>query len=491
MEKRKSTRYKHVKRAAFDISFTLVCLAGAALGLWLFWTDLNRVLVKKAEEPVGLVTYKRHSVQRRFEDRLFWAQLPRESPVYNGDLVRTSGFSDAAIRFVSEDSISLAENTLIHILYDKESGTRIELISGEVSLSSLSGSMVILTGLHELRPGAGAVLTASREQGETAVRAIRGSTRISGAGGFYDLEEGGAANSIGEEGFAVTGSIVAASPLPNEELTAGVNPMPVNFSWTGGEIPPGLYVRFEVAADRRFSTVYYSSDEYEAGENGVMETVVLLSPGVWWWRAFLARLGSADPVGESRANRLVIYGPEEEKAAVSLAPPLALAALSAELPLTGMEAPLPVETPPRFEVPAAAPAAPAAPAAQSAPAGPALLPRPAGLYPADQTVIDGAYLTRNLTIVFSWNRVNGANAYLFTLRQGANVSLNLIREPHFEFGQLGSLGNGLCAWQVEAVLLAGDGSIQRHGEPAESRLIISVPRPAAPALDNPGIIYGQ
>jgi hypothetical protein len=272
--------------------------------------------------------------------------------------------------------------------------------------------------------------------------------------------------------------------------------MPVNFSWTGGEIPPGLYVRFEVAADRRFSNVFYSSDEYEAGENGVMETEVSLPPGVWWWRAFLARLGSADPVEESRANRLVIYGPEEaeeEAAGLAplLAPPLALAALSAELPLTGLEAPLPVQAPPPVQAspPLEAPAA--APAAQSAPAGPALLPRPAGLYPADRAVIDGAYLTTSLTIVFSWNRVNGANAYLFTLRQGANVSLSLIREPHFEFGQLGSLGNGLCSWQVEAVLLAGDGSIQRHGEPAESRLVISVPRPAAPALDNPGIIYGR
>jgi hypothetical protein len=52
--------------------------------------------------------------------------------------------------------------------------------------------------------------------------------------------------------------------------------------------------------------------------------------------------------------------------------------------------------------------------------------------------------------MFSWNRVNGVNAYLFTLRQGENVSLSLIREPHFEFGQLGSLGNGLCVWQVGA-----------------------------------------
>jgi hypothetical protein len=80
MEQKKSTAYTAVKRRAFNIIFILVCTAGAVLGLWLFWMDLNRALVNRSEGAVGIVTYKRHAVQRRFEDRLLWAQLPKESP---------------------------------------------------------------------------------------------------------------------------------------------------------------------------------------------------------------------------------------------------------------------------------------------------------------------------------------------------------------------------------------------------------------------------
>jgi hypothetical protein len=84
-----------------------------------------------------------------------------------------------------------------------------------------------------------------------------------------------------------------------------------------------------------------------------------------------------------------------------------------------------------------------------------------------------------------------ANAYICTLRQGETVNLQLTREPRLSFDQLTALRNGECVWQVEAIQLAPDGGIQRHGEVAESRFIISVPKPEAPQINNPGIIYGR
>jgi hypothetical protein len=69
------------------------------------------------------------------------------------------------------------------------------------------------------------------------------------------------------------------------------------------------------------------------------------------------------------------------------------------------------------------------------------------------------------------------------------VNLNLVREPRFVFTDLPSLDNGEWIWQVEAVSLNQSGGFSRHGENAESRFSLAVPRPDAPRLNNPGIIY--
>jgi hypothetical protein len=508
MKEKKSSKYKSRKRA-FDVFFTLFCLAGAAAGLFLFWTDLNRVLVKRSEQPIGTVTFKRRAVQRRFEDRLIWSQLPRESPVYNGDLVRTSDLSDATIHFISSDSIDLAENSLIHIFYDEKTGApRIELVGGEISLNSESGKAVIFSGDKEMRPEIGGVLAVSGGAAGTEMRAVSGYTEISSPDGSYGLEAGMSANAGLEGSFEIADSFNVVSPAPVEEIQAGSDSTAVNFSWIGGEVLPGAspqeeYVRIEIATDRRFSNIVHSSDSY-----GTAEARVPLAPGVWWWRAFPQENGSAAPVTGIRSGRLTILEPPVPQRAAQdfqLSSPLVLADLSSEAPVSGVEL-RPVQGL-QAEEPQPAPAilaeaplrvqpAPPEPLLQEPPQSVqtllgSLLPKPAGLYPPDNTVIDGASLKKSPRIVFSWNTADGANAYVCTVRQGAVINFNLVREPHLVFEQLGALQNGDCVWQVEAVLLSDDGNIQRRGEITESRFTLSVPKPDAPLVNNPGIIYGR
>ncbi|MDR1047279.1 MAG: hypothetical protein LBL64_05850 [Treponema sp.] len=484
MKENKSSQYKTRKRAG-GILFTLFCLAGAAGGLWLFWTDLNRVLVKKSEQSVGVVTYKRHAVQRRFEDRLIWSQLPKESPVYNGDLVRTADLSDAMIHFISNDSISLQENSLIHILYDeKTSATRVELIDGDINLVSSSGKTVILSEGREFRPNAGGALTIRRENNKTEAQTITGLTEITTVEGAELLRAGSTASGSSEGRLEFAQSLLALSPLPNEEIQAETDPLSVHFSWTGGSFGPNDYIRLEIAADRRFSAIVHSGDIYD-----LSETDVPLGPGVWWWRVIQAERGSSIPVSETRPGRLSILRPpqrETEKENARLSSPLVLADLSAETPVSGIELPPPL---PEAAVPP--PAAQALPdqaePVQSLP--PPLLPSASDLYPPEGTHIDGSFLRARARIIFRWNTVAGANAYLCTIRQGDTVYMNLVREPRMVFEQLASLKNGECVWQVEAVQASANGGIRRHGEIAENRFILSVPRPDAPQINNPEIIY--
>jgi hypothetical protein len=494
MKENKSSQYKTSKRAG-GILFTLFCLAGAAGGLWLFWTDLNRVLVKKSEQLVGVVTYKRHAVQRRFEDRLIWSQLPRESPVYNGDLVRTAELADATIHFISDDRINLQENSLIHILYDeKTNAARIELIGGDLNLVSPSGQTVILSGGGEFKPNAGGTLSIRRENNKTEAQAITGYTEIVTEEGPELLQAGNTARSNSEGRLERAQSLLVLSPLPNEEIEAETDPVPVRFSWTGGSFGPNDYVRLEIAADRRFSAMERSDDIY-----GLSETDVHLGPGVWWWRVIQAESGSSIPVSETRPARLSILQPPPPETETGLSSPLVLAALNAETPVSGIELrpALPEETVLPQTVPAQAQTTEALPVQEMPPPlpvqalPPPLLPPALDLYPPDGTYIGGSFLQSSAIIIFRWNTVSGANAYLWTIRQGDTVYMNLRREPRMVFEQLASLKNGECVWQVEAVTASANGGIRRHGEIAESRFILSVPKPDAPYINNPEIIYGR
>jgi hypothetical protein len=133
-----------------------------------------------------------------------------------------------------------------------------------------------------------------------------------------------------------------------------------------------------------------------------------------------------------------------------------------------------------------------------------LLGRPGALEPAADSQIDTGYLLRNREalsgeplsagILFRWNSVAGANAYVFSLlREGAGEPL--VRTPPSpdtacRLRDMASLENGVYLWRVEAVYVAPDGTVEQHGEPAEYRFTLSIPRPGRPVPDSPGILYG-
>ncbi|MDR2476401.1 MAG: FecR domain-containing protein [Treponema sp.] len=466
------------RRTVFDVLFTLICLAGAAGGLFLFWRDINQVMVKSSEQPVGVLSYKRNVVQRRFGDRHLWNQLPPETPVYNGDLIRTAELSDASITFSSGDKIALSENSLINIRYDKKTGvSRVELANGEISVISQSGTIALVASGQELRPQAGGALQVKGDQEHMEVQSIAGEIEITGPGGAaFTLEEGKTLNADNGGISEAPEAFVMLHPLPNQEQNDGKT----NFSWTNANVPNDGYMRLEIASDRRFSNVAHANNNFNP-EVTAME--MQLEPGVWWWRMFQAKQGSSTPTVVLREGRLTINEPPPPPPAPQAEPPalvspLALAELSAEEPIA---------------IPAAAvqppPAAPPPPPPRPAP--PPRLSRARGLSPFNGALIDGPYLKAEKRLNFQWEPVNGANAYLCTVKQGDTVIMELVREPRFVFNRFGGLTNGDCFWQIEAVRLGAGGTIQRHGTVAESRFTLAVPKPEAPVVVNPGIIHGR
>ena len=504
MRERRSSKYNNTYRTFIRFLFSIFCLAGAAAGLFLFWTDLTRSQIRSSDQSVGTLVYKHLTVQRRFSDRLAWNLLPLESPVYNGDLIRTADLSDARITFISEDSIDLAENSLIVIRFNVDTGEpKVELMGGKLSLSSVSGKAAILAGGKELKPVQGSDLKVQGGSDQAEFQVIKGQVLVSDQSDrsstdrtsadrsseapAYSMEAGQTASTGSEGVVKISDSLIVLRPFPNQEFD--LRDGDITFVWANNSHSADRYVRLEIAPDRRFREITDSVNSYNPD---ITSADISLSPGFWYWRVYEAARAGAEPLSVLREGRITVLEPPppQPEQRITLAPVEELETLSPEPALIiPVQAAPPVETVP--VVTAAPEPPPPAPAPIPVPAPvPAitLLPRPGGLVPALGTVIDGEFLKNNRSIIFSWNPVAQADAYLFTLRQ-TSIFMQQVFEPRLEFDRLGTLINGQCVWRVEAVTMSADGSIARRGQVAEGRFTVAVPRPAAPQVDKPGILY--
>jgi hypothetical protein len=97
---------------------------------------------------------------------------------------------------------------------------------------------------------------------------------------------------------------------------------------------------------------------------------------------------------------------------------------------------------------------------------------------------------------FTWNPVEGANAYIFMLRHRAGGSVRQIAQTRtqnrtvYEI-DLQNLDVGAFEWQVEAVRVGADGSIERRGETAAGTFVIDIPLPDELRLYEAGKLYGN
>ena len=138
---------KREKSFFADVSFIVLCAAGFLLCIFFFWRDLNASLYRLGEQPVGTITFRYNAAQRRFIDRVIWDRLRNDSPVFNGDIIRTAALSEATITFAFGDIIDLSANTLIQIFVD-DGRSRIDFSGGGISVNTYAtAGMVIYSGL--------------------------------------------------------------------------------------------------------------------------------------------------------------------------------------------------------------------------------------------------------------------------------------------------------------------------------------------------------
>ena len=109
-----------------DISVVILSLLIFFASSFLFVKNLNRTFSRNDKTPVATVQYKYKSVQRKFLDRAVWDRPQQNSPVYNGDTIRTSPEAEATLYFVDRNIVELGSNTMIQVFVNNEE-SRIDL----------------------------------------------------------------------------------------------------------------------------------------------------------------------------------------------------------------------------------------------------------------------------------------------------------------------------------------------------------------------------
>lgn len=286
-----------------DILVILLCLMSAGAFFNLFRLDLYRTLERLNETPVGIITFKYKIAQRRFIDRVLWDRLRNESPVYNGDTIRTAEISEATITLAKGEVIDLAENSLIRILVDRNSAV-VELGSGSVNAGAGAvGGLTLVSGDTRIVLASSSVVnavsaggadgTAAGTDASLVVRVVEGSARLEAADRMVLAAAGEALTAGTGEPALVT----VTSPLPNARYYSPGAALEVPFGFTRQHFSGD--VRLELALDRGFTQS--AADYVIAGD----AAVIRVAPGVYFWRAYPVEGGDA-PVAPPAAGRLSV-----------------------------------------------------------------------------------------------------------------------------------------------------------------------------------------
>jgi hypothetical protein len=290
-----------------DALFICLYLAGTAVCLFLFWQDLNLSLTRLDEKPVGVVTYKYRATQRRYAERILWERLKEESPVYDGDTIRTADVSEATISlFADSGIIDLGENTLIRIQVEK-TGTVIDLTDGGVSAVVQSGGLRIASGdvTVDAVPGSVVAATVSDAAGKAALelRVLEGSAGIQKDGEQRTVTAGEVYSAAAATVTAARVAVVAPASSA-KFLNSNDRPLEVAFRWNRIGFAEDEKVRLDIAEDRGFTRVTESKEIQSDGET------LWLANGVYYWRAYpSSETGAEIRRGGVGGKLTLIYAP--------------------------------------------------------------------------------------------------------------------------------------------------------------------------------------
>ncbi|MFI3257913.1 MAG: hypothetical protein R3Y36_06415, partial [Spirochaetales bacterium] len=292
---------KNIKSAnnnlASDIAVTLLCLAGFYLSLHFFYQAINQSLGKINETPIGTITFHYGTAQRKLSDRVLWDRVRQESPIYNGDIIRTAELSEATITFIDGNMMNLYDQTLAQVFLDIDGGASVDFSGGGISLDASSGTkgITLTSGNATVQLEGGSVLNAvaSVSDGTSAsavpfsLQVVAGSASVTAtegnvSAGSISLTEGNALILDENSQSFLPPSLTVLSPTVNAKyLKHSGSSLPIQFSWATANITQGDFITLETSRTADFSQI-----AEQISFTNVNNVTLDMSEGTWYWRIY-------------------------------------------------------------------------------------------------------------------------------------------------------------------------------------------------------------
>ena len=286
MKTRKNTKSSpsFTNRGA-DISVVALSLLVIFISSFLFIKNLNRTFSRNDKTPVATVTFKYKSVQRKFLDRAVWDRPQQNSPVYNGDTIRTSPDAEATLYFVDRNVVELGSSTMIQVFVNNEE-SQINLDSGLISVeTSESSNMVINSEDTTAKIAKGSSFRADKSSaGNLRLVVEKGEAAVTGQEGAAEVLTQGAVMQTGDQ-------------LPLVMITPGKNARLLNQSSAGTDVlfqwqntlPPGEELILETSPISSFSD---ATQKYTVTD--ITELTLQAQRNSFYWRLYPSKTGYAD-----------------------------------------------------------------------------------------------------------------------------------------------------------------------------------------------------
>ena len=285
---RKRIRFKSL---LLDLFVLLLCLSLAGGGAYLFWKDLNSSSVRSDKECIATLSYKYRISQRKYQDRAVWERLSQNSPLYNGDIIRTAELASAVIHFDDGTDLNLSENTMVQIFYDEENGLQITVDGGDIQVDSSSQSTAVSVRLDDgsvVNVGAGSSLAAKADaSGSRNVEVKSGIASLMTEDGQTTSLLNGESVSI-ENGGEVVRNPITVTSIPRDMRLLNIEGQkrPVTLVWRASSdagAENGVIVQTSLSKD--FAEILTEQTVTDASSC----TLTTPESGLLYWRVFTSQ----------------------------------------------------------------------------------------------------------------------------------------------------------------------------------------------------------
>lgn len=274
-----------LKSVILDAIVIAVCIFTFHYSLSRFYDVLNRNAVRTDIERIGSIEFKYKVAQRKFNDRVVWERLQQNSPLYNGDYIRTDTKALAKLTFINQSKLEIGENTMLQISVTRDGDFVISLDSGAVEVETgdvtnntqfevrtKSGSSVILN------PGV-SFSAVTDSQGQTNLVVKQGQAVILDSNGLEQaIEEG--QSYVQEKDGKLKKKAISAPSVPKRILTFDEKNVDVPFALTMSPEIENKPLVVEISSDPDFKNIEKTYEKKSA------DFTIPASSGKTYWRLY-------------------------------------------------------------------------------------------------------------------------------------------------------------------------------------------------------------